>query len=279
MQDKTKAKKRYLKRKKDRRKNRKSAAPKKSSDPPTTQPEVDDSDGSSSSEGSDADVAINAAPKDSLEQTISEEPEVLKRPKKRRKVAEVEGDEVGSDVEMQEATQTPVYGTSELAIRRLPSPLAALPSFPLPALPNAPSKSVLALQGLDQALVDAEIVDPKTLLPIPSDGDDDAGTGLTEKTRKRLNELGIVELFAGLLMSSFLERTLIILLVQTALLPFLLPSNRFQRSLYLPYDPPRDVCASAPTGSGKTLAYVLPIIEVRMYTKVSKATPTDKATM
>ncbi|KIM84308.1 hypothetical protein PILCRDRAFT_68419 [Piloderma croceum F 1598] len=129
---------------------------------------------------------------------------------------------------------------------RSPTPLATLPSFPLPALPNAPPKSVLALQGLDQALVDAEIVDPSTLLPIPLDVDNDAGTGLTEKMRRRLKELGITELFA----------------VQTALLPFLLPTNRLQRALYLPYNPPRDVCASAPTGSGKTLAYVLPIVEL-----------------
>ncbi|KII89763.1 hypothetical protein PLICRDRAFT_108662, partial [Plicaturopsis crispa FD-325 SS-3] len=120
-----------------------------------------------------------------------------------------------------------------------------LPSFPLPALPNAPSKSVLALQGLDQALVDAELVDPAKTLPIP-DGGDDAGTGLSERTRKRLKELGITDLFA----------------VQTSLLPFLLPADRLQRSLYLPYDPPRDVCVSAPTGSGKTLAYVLPITEI-----------------
>jgi len=52
------------------------------------------------------------------------------------------------------------------------------------------------------------------------------------------------------------------LVVQTILLPFLLPADSLQRSLYLPYNPPRDVCVSAPTGSGKTLAYVLPIIEV-----------------
>lgn len=75
--------------------------------------------------------------------------------------------------------------------------LPTLPSFPLPALPDAPSKSVLALQGLDRALVGAEIVDSTGLLPIPPDGEDDGGTGLTEKTRKRLLELGIVELFAG----------------------------------------------------------------------------------
>ena len=50
-------------------------------------------------------------------------------------------------------------------------------------------------------------------------------------------------------------------IVQTALLPFLLPSQGTS-DLYLPFNPPRDVCVSAPTGSGKTLAYVLPIIEV-----------------
>jgi ATP-dependent RNA helicase DDX51/DBP6 len=42
----------------------------------------------------------------------------------------------------------------------------------------------------------------------------------------------------------------------------LLPSDRLKRSLYLPYDPPSDICVCAPTGSGKTLAYVLPIVEV-----------------
>ena len=55
--------------------------------------------------------------------------------------------------------------------------------------------------------------------------------------------------------------------VQTSLLPFLLPARSSSRALYLPYDPPRDVCVSAPTGSGKTLAYVLPIIEVNLSIK------------
>ena len=53
--------------------------------------------------------------------------------------------------------------------------------------------------------------------------------------------------------------------VQTTLLPLFLPPERQKRSLYLPYDPPRDICVSAPTGSGKTLAYVLPIVEVRAF--------------
>ena len=59
-----------------------------------------------------------------------------------------------------------------------------------------------------------------------------------------------------------MELSLLLNSVQAALLPFLLPSGTLKRGLYLPFDPPVDVCVSAPTGSGKTLAYVLPIIEV-----------------
>ncbi|KAF7976598.1 hypothetical protein HWV62_6090 [Athelia sp. TMB] len=246
--DKSKAKKRYLKRKKERRKNRKSAAPKKPFEASKAHVEASEESSSSDSEDGDADSAGEPTP-EQLAQEDLPEPEVPKRPKKRRKTEKEDDTE---DVEMKEAEVVPVDVT-EPPTRRSPSPVVALPSFPLPALPNAPSKSVLALQGLDQALVDAEIVDPSTLLPIPCEGEDDAGTGLSEKTRRRLKELGIVELFA--------DRT-DLWAVQTALLPFLLPQSQFHRSLYLPYDPPRDVCASAPTGSGKTLAYVLPIVEL-----------------
>jgi len=141
-------------------------------------------------------------------------------------------------------------------------PEGTLPLFPLSVRPDAPSKSVLAMQGLDQALMDAEIVDPNILLPIP-DGQEHGGTMLSEKMRKRLKVLRITELFAG---SSFIALSspcpMIMHTVQTSLLPFLLPTNPFERTLYQPYNTPRDVCISAPTGSGKTLAYVLPIVEV-----------------
>lgn len=50
--------------------------------------------------------------------------------------------------------------------------------------------------------------------------------------------------------------------VQMAVLPLLLPVG-IPRTLYSPFDPPRDLCVSAPTGSGKTLSYVIPIVEVR----------------
>ncbi|TFK75089.1 DEAD-domain-containing protein [Pluteus cervinus] len=126
-----------------------------------------------------------------------------------------------------------------------PSPLATLPRFPLPSIPNAPSKTELALLGLDKALIDADLIDPGILLPIPP-GDVDPVTHLGERMKRRLADLGIAELFA----------------VQTVLLPFLIPSKPLERALYSPFCPPRDVCVSAPTGSGKTLAYALPIIEL-----------------
>lgn len=74
-------------------------------------------------------------------------------------------------------------------------PPTPLPLFSLPVSPDAPSKAELALQGLDQALIDAEIVDLTTTLPFQTEDTDD--TMLSSKTRKRLNDLGITELFAG----------------------------------------------------------------------------------
>jgi len=146
----------------------------------------------------------------------------------------------GEDIEMDEA---PVLDEPELD--HLPS--GALPSFPQPTIPDAPSKTTLALQGLDKHIIEADIVHPSTVLPIPDGTEDDGGTRLSEKTRRRLKDLGITELFA----------------VQTSLIPYLIPQSTIERSVYRPFNPPRDLCVSAPTGSGKTLAYVLPILEVR----------------
>ncbi|KAG6837240.1 hypothetical protein H0H93_012634 [Arthromyces matolae] len=234
--EKTKAKKRYLRRKKERRKQ------KKVSGPANKVPEVDHEESEGSESESVETVSENEA--QNIIETENDETEIKKRPKKRRK----EVAEELQDVEMADVHEiTPALSRERtpMDLDEASAPLGTLPSFPLPALPNPPSKSVLALQGLDQALVDAELVDPSTLLPIP-DGQDDGDSHLSEKMRKRLHDLGITELFA----------------VQTRLLPFLLPRDPFQKALYQPFEPPRDVCVSAPTGSGKTLSYVLPIIEV-----------------
>ncbi|TDL25649.1 DEAD-domain-containing protein [Rickenella mellea] len=208
---KTKAKARYLKAKKDRRKRRKTDTP--------LPPKLSQNESEDEEEEEDVIVEDKPAPK---RKRISPEPDV--------------------DAEMQADSDEEVH-------QRSPTPLATLPSFPLPVLPNAPSKSALALQGLDKALLDAEIIEPSRVVPVDSighDRNDGKLPVLSEKTKKRLHELGIAEFFA----------------VQTALLPFLLPSQSRHRAVYCPYDPPRDVCTSAPTGSGKTLAYVIPIVEI-----------------
>ncbi|KAG8853895.1 ATP-dependent RNA helicase dbp6 [Tulasnella sp. 330] len=121
-----------------------------------------------------------------------------------------------------------------------------LPAFPRPMQPEAPSKASLYLQGLDKALSRARVVDSTLTLPLPPLSDDGKpdSFGISTPTRRRLEDMGITELFA----------------VQTAVLPFLL-GHASSRLLYTPYYPPKDACISAPTGSGKTLAYVIPIIE------------------
>lgn len=73
----------------------------------------------------------------------------------------------------------------------------ALPLFPLPTHPDAPSKTELALQGLDRAQIEAELVDPNYTLSIDLDADNDK-SALGLKTRKRLIDLGVNELFAGI---------------------------------------------------------------------------------
>jgi ATP-dependent RNA helicase DDX51/DBP6 len=164
--------------------------------------------------------------------------------------------------------QSPAEPPPQSPGRRSPTstpPPSSLPLFPLPSRPDAPEKSELASQGLDRALARAQLVDPSLSTPLSFDEDDDANTGLSVRMLRRLRDLGITELFAGTChvdapTNQELNRTP---LVQTTLLPMLLPSEPLKRSLYLPYDSPSDICVSAPTGSGKTLAYVLPIVEVR----------------
>ncbi|KAE9403675.1 P-loop containing nucleoside triphosphate hydrolase protein [Gymnopus androsaceus JB14] len=224
--DKTKAKQRYLKRKKERRKVNKKSKPK----PKLRLHRCLDSRMMQRGGGGEEEE-----PESGVEEEVEEEP-----PTKKRKIS--------IEPATQDSTPAPAPTVSTPAVS---APLT-LPTFPLPALPNPPSKSTLALQGLDRALVNAEIVPAsRTVSIVDTDADRDQGTGGThlgfsEKMRKRLVDLGITELFA----------------VQTSLLPFLLPFSPLSKALYQPYNPPPDVCVSAPTGSGKTLAYAVPIVEI-----------------
>jgi ATP-dependent RNA helicase DDX51/DBP6 len=89
-----------------------------------------------------------------------------------------------------------------------PSPPPYLQRFPLPSRPHAPEKSELASQGLDRALVSAQLVDPLLSTPLSlGDENGDDVTGLSARTLRRLRDLGIVELFAGVcvIMSSLQE--------------------------------------------------------------------------
>ncbi|THH20742.1 hypothetical protein EW146_g697 [Bondarzewia mesenterica] len=288
MLEKTKAKKRYLKAKKERKKKRKSVVStparkedvvdERSSEEPEDAVERGDvpEDGMEVDEAEDATEGKMAGEvrtrmkgvkerkehdkkekehkkekekkeKKSRKSTQDDDGEQTNRPRKRRKIHSPGPSSSSSSTENEYKTAPPSPippASSPPATHSLPS---SLPSFPIPARPNAPARSELAAQGLDRAFARAQLVDPALSIKLTFQGEEDEQTGLSLRTRTRLRELGIEELFA----------------VQTMLLPLLLPPSRLQRSLYLPYNPPSDICVSAPTGSGKTLAYVLPIVEVR----------------
>ncbi|KAJ3768647.1 DEAD-domain-containing protein [Lentinula raphanica] len=259
---KTKAKQRYLKRKKERRKLSKSKNKDKKAkerDGEEEGREEEEEEGSVVAQVGMGDEGEQGEEEEEVEEEEEEEIQKMeRRPKKRRKVS-IEPDAVEP---VHHTTRT--KHTDPIQNSPPPIPQTALPIFPLPTHPSAPTnlKTTLALQGLDRALVDAEIVPPGRTMAVKIGSDKDrwkllfgfgsdsieewTRTGLSEKMSRRLVELGITELFA----------------VQTCLLPFLLPRNATHKALYQPYNPPRDVCVCAPTGSGKTLAYAIPIVEI-----------------
>jgi len=114
-------------------------------------------------------------------------------PKKRRRVVEEGPDsDVGDPGEMCDSENKEPPG-----IRRpLAIPTGILPSFPSPTAPRAPPKSILAMQGIDKALIHAEVINPDAVTPL-STAEQDHDSGLSSKTRRRLLDLGISELFAG----------------------------------------------------------------------------------
>ena len=213
-------------------------------------------DHASGGDEEDSDDEFSAALVAEVSHQLKEE----QRPKKRRKLSAESG---GDTIPAQPAEDNSEELDAVPSTLRSPALPVALPSFPLPSQPDAPSKAALALQGLDKAVIEAEFVDPRRTVPIQFDAPENEGNGLSERVIKRLQDLGVTELFAGkhALSTLSLISSHRCMSVQTAVIPFLLSSHR-QRQLYLPYNRLRDICVSAPTGSGKTLAYVVPIVEV-----------------
>lgn len=126
--------------------------------------------------------------------STTESAKTHRRPKKRQRLDAEQQDPViedpaASTIPLEDHTKNPERPAT-------PRLSGALPSFPLPILPNAPSKKDLALQGLDKALIDAEIVHHTMTLAIPLSSDH-GGTRLSERIRRRLRDLGITKLFAG----------------------------------------------------------------------------------
>lgn len=125
----------------------------------------------------------------------------------------------------------------DLPHQRSPSP--GLEPFPLPRMAPAPAPEVLDRQGLPAGLEDANFIEQDLRMPLSELTE---STPISERTQKRLKDLGISEFFA----------------VQTALLPKLLRLPLTP----LPFEKLSDYLVSAPTGSGKTLAYAVPIVEI-----------------
>ena len=182
---KTKAKMRYLKKKRERRKGKAKASVR----------------GGGPSVVSEGDVEGNG---DELK-------DHKKRPKKRRKIeclnADVDNDEdqvESIEAECPSRSGSPLQPIEPLAQHQR-SPThenqGFLPSFPVPTQPSLPSKSELALLGLDRALVEAEVIWDRGGVD-EDDEEREEGKGamdlLSEQMKKRLGELGIRRLFAGM---------------------------------------------------------------------------------
>ncbi|KAG8748237.1 ATP-dependent RNA helicase dbp6 [Ceratobasidium sp. 414] len=236
---KTKSKARYLKAKKDRRKKRLKAA--STSTNVSTRVRTVDSESESSLSGDEGEEATEAV--ELLGRRENDPRAEQEATKKRRSKPKSYTPLPKSDTDESMLGRAAPPSSTPRPHPVSPSNLPTLPSFPLPTQPAPPSKASLALQGLDRAILEAEIIDPASCAPVPRPGAPDSiGLGLDDQMRERLVELGVESLFA----------------VQTVLLPFLLSTQ----ALHCPYNPPRDACVSAPTGSGKTLAYIIPITQI-----------------
>jgi len=181
-QAKTKAKKRYLKAKKERRKQRKISVR------GGGLPEEEAGENPEDAPPENASTVIDLT--QLAEQSrFTAEDDSKKRKKRRLDRSTAEGS--GEDQQSQPVEADDPNPVDESGSNR------ALPRFPLPTRPDAPSKTELALQGLDRAQIEAELVDPNCTFSIDLDADNNQSV-LSLKTRKRLIDLGVNELFAGI---------------------------------------------------------------------------------
>ena len=180
IQTKTKAKKRYLKAKRERRKQRKIHTR------DGGLPEEETGDNPDDVPSETISTVIDPAQPAEQPRFVTEDGSKKKKRKLAHSTAEGSADDQPQPVRTDEPNLMDEPGSSR-----------TLPRFPLPTRPDAPSKTELALQGLDRAQIEAELVDPNSTLPIDL-GADNNRTALGLKTRKRLIDLGVNELFAGI---------------------------------------------------------------------------------
>jgi ATP-dependent RNA helicase DDX51/DBP6 len=181
-QAKSKAKKRYLKAKKERRKQRKISTGSRGL------PEEETSDNPEDAPSENTSTVIDLTQLAEQSRFVAEDDS---KKRKKRKLDHSIAEGSGEDQQLQ-----PVEADDPDPVDE-PGPGRALPRFPLPTRPDAPSKTELALQGLDRAQIEAELVDPNCTFSIDLDPDDNQSV-LSLKTRKGLINLGVNELFAGI---------------------------------------------------------------------------------
>ena len=258
--EKTKAKQRYLKAKKQRRKAKKKSQPK--SKPGEQQQDQDDQDTSSSSSSSstdsdpdsDSDSDSGSASSSSSSSSSAEDQEDT--PTKTREASANDERQPESEDSAEDEPKTPVQ-EQEQEQEEEEHDIDGLPAFPSAGRKKKSDPALIRKLGLPEGMTNRTVIDPTLSKPLSAGQDQDkadqlvqagpsfANVKLSQSVRQRLEALGISSWFA----------------VQVSVIPSLL-SLPHSRSLYRPYDPPRDLCVSAPTGSGKTLAYSVPIVEV-----------------
>ena len=84
------------------------------------------------------------------------------------------------------------------SLERSPTP-PPLVAFPLPRLAPAPDASVLARQGLPKGLEDATFIDQSLRVEVEGLSVEGRDEALSVNMRRRLNEIGIEDFFAGML--------------------------------------------------------------------------------